>query len=150
MYDTFAPFIAPMRAAGKGTLVGIGSVAGVRGLPGAEAYSASKAAVMAYLESLRIGLRGSGIAVVTIAPGFVRSEMTAVNDYPMPFLMPADAFARRAVEAILRRDSFRTIPWQMGWVSRLLRTLPDRLYDRLLANSPRKARNPGLGGSDAQ
>lgn len=150
MVDTFAPFIAPMRAAGQGTLVGIGSVAGVRGLPGAEAYSASKAAAIAYLESLRIGLRGSGIAVVTIAPGYVRSEMTAVNTYPMPFLMPADAFARHAVEAILRRESYRTIPWQMAWAARLLRVLPDRLYDRLLANAPRKARNPGLGGGDGE
>lgn len=149
MFDTFAPFIASMRAAGKGTLVGIGSMAGIRGLPGADAYSASKAAAIAYLESLRVGLRGSGIAVVTIMPGYIRSEMTAGNSYPMPFLMPADAFARRAVEAILRRESSRVIPWQMGWVARLLKLLPNWLYDRLFANAPRKTRNPDLGADDA-
>jgi short-subunit dehydrogenase len=149
MYDTFEPFIGPMRAASRGILVGIGSVAGVRGLPGAEAYSASKAAAMVYLESLRVGLRGSGVAVVTLAPGYIRSEMTAANAYPMPFLMPADEFARRAVAAILRKKSFRTIPWQMGWVACLLSLLPNWLYDRMFVNAPRKARNPQLGEGDA-
>jgi short-subunit dehydrogenase len=148
MVDTFEPFIAPMRASGSGILVGIGSVAGVRGLPGAEAYCASKAAVSAYLESVRVGLRGSGIAVVTLAPGYIRSEMTAVNPYPMPFLMSADEFARRAVAAILSKRSFTVIPWQMGWVARLLRLLPNWLYDRAFAHAPRKPRNPGLGSSD--
>ena len=147
MVETFDPFIAPMRNAGKGILVGIGSVAGVRGLPGAEAYSASKAAVHAYLESLRVGLRGSGIAVVTLAPGYIRTEMTARNRYPMPFLMPADAFARRAVDAILARRSRVTIPWQMRWAARLLRLMPDWLYDRTFVNAPRKARDPGLADS---
>lgn len=148
VFDTFAPFIPSMRAARRGTLVGIGSVAGIRGLPGAEAYSASKSALMTYLESLRIGLRGSGIAVVCIVPGFIRTEMTAVNDYPMPFLMPADDFAQRAVDAILRKQSRRTIPWQMAWVARALSLLPRSLYDRLFANAPRKARQPSLGGDD--
>ena len=144
MVETFDPFIAPMRAAGGGILVGIGSVAGVRGLPGAEAYSASKAAVHSYLESLRVGLRGSGIAVVTVAPGYIRTDMTARNPYPMPFLMPADDFARRALDAILARRSQVTIPWQMGWVARLLRLLPNWLYDRAFANAPRKPRDPSL------
>ena len=148
VFDTFAPFIPSMRAARQGALVGIGSVAGIRGLPGAEAYSASKSALMTYLESLRIGLRGSGIAVVCIVPGFIRTEMTAVNDYPMPFLMPADDFARRAVDAILRKQSRRTIPWQMAWVARALSLLPRSLYDRLFANAPRKARQPSLGSDD--
>jgi short-subunit dehydrogenase len=147
MVETFDPFIKPMQAAGGGILVGIGSVAGIRGLPGAEAYSATKAAVHAYLESLRVGLRRNGIAVVTLAPGYIRSEMTARNQYPMPFLMPADAFARRAVDAILRRRSYRTIPWQMGWVARLLGLLPNWLYDRLFVDAPRKARDPALAGA---
>lgn len=140
MPDTFAPFIAPMRAAGQGTLVGIASVAGVRGIPGSEAYSASKAGVIAYLESLRVGLRGSGLSVVTIAPGYVRSEMTAVNDFPMPFLISAEAFARGAVQAILRRDRYRTIPWQMGLASTVLRHLPRPIYDRVFEKAPRKPR----------
>jgi short-subunit dehydrogenase len=148
MVDTFEPFVVPMQRAGTGILVGISSVAGIRGLPGAEAYSASKAAASAYLESLRVGLRGDGIAVVTLAPGYVRTEMTAGNDYPMPFLMSADAFARRAVDAILRRQSYRTIPWQMAWVAAVLRLMPNWLYDRLFARAPRKARNPSLGRSD--
>lgn len=148
MVDTFEPFIGPMRQAGTGILVGISSVAGVRGLPGAEAYSASKAAASAYLESLRVGLRGSGIAVVTLAPGYVRTEMTAANAYPMPFLMSADAFAHQAVAAILRRQPYRTIPWQMAWVAAILRLMPNWLYDRAFARAPRKARNPSLGGSD--
>ena len=146
MVETFDPFVAPMRAAGAGILVGIGSVAGVRGLPGAEAYSASKAAVHSYLESLRVGLRGSGIAVVTVAPGYIRTDMTARNQYPMPFLMPAEEFARRAVDAILARRSYVTIPWQMAWTARLLRLLPNWLYDRAFVHAPRKARDPGLGG----
>jgi short-subunit dehydrogenase len=145
MYDTFEPFVAPMQAAGKGILVGIGSVAGIRGLPGAEGYSASKAAVHAYLESLRVGLRGSGVAVVTLTPGYIRSEMTATNHYRMPFLMPADRFARQAVRTILRKTSVATIPWQMGLVARVLRWLPNWLFDRLFRNAPRKARNPALG-----
>jgi short-subunit dehydrogenase len=148
MVDTFEPFVGPMQRAGTGILVGISSVAGIRGLPGAEAYSASKAAATAYLESLRVGLRDDGIAVVTLAPGYVRTEMTAGNDYPMPFLMSAEAFARRAVDAILRRQSYRTIPWQMAWVAAVLRLMPNWLYDRLFARAPRKARNPSLGRSD--
>ena len=148
MVDTFEPFIGPMRRAGVGTLVGISSMAGIRGLPGAEAYSASKAAAFAYLESLRVELRGSGVAVVTIAPGYVRTEMTATNGYHMPFLMPADAFARRAVDAIVRRQSYRVIPWQMAAVAPLLRQMPNWLYDRVVAKAPRKARNPSLGEVD--
>ena len=81
MVATFEPFIAPMRARGSGTLAGIGSVAGVRGLPGAGAYSASKAAVRAYCESLRVELHGTGVRVVTLAPGFIASPMTdALNE----------------------------------------------------------------------
>jgi short-subunit dehydrogenase len=139
-----------MKRAGAGILVGVSSVAGVRGLPGAEAYSASKAAATAYLESLRVGLRGSGVGVVTLAPGYVRTEMTAGNTYPMPFLMPADAFARLAVDTILRRQSYRTIPWQMAWVARLLRLMPNWLYDRAFVGAPRKARNLAPGEGDGR
>jgi len=136
----FHPFIGAMRARGNGTLVAIASVAGVRGLPGSEAYCASKAALISYCESLRVGLRGSGVRVVTIAPGFVRTPLTAANPYPMPFLMDAGPFAGRAADAILRGASFAVIPWQMAWVARLLRVLPNWLFDRLLAGRPRKPR----------
>lgn len=141
---TFAPFIAPMKAqAARGErhlrLVGIASVAGIRGLPGAEAYSASKAAVISYCESLRVELRRHGIAVVTIAPGYIDTPMTQVNTYPMPFLMPAARFATQAVAAITAGRSYTVIPWPMRGVSWLLRLLPNALYDRVMARAPYKA-----------
>lgn len=141
MAATFAPFIPAMRAAGgERRLVGIASVAGIRGLPGAEAYSASKAAAIAYLESLRLEMRPAGIKVVTIAPGYIATPMTAVNPYRMPFLMPADRAAGRFARAIARGASYAVIPWPMGVVAKLLRLLPNGLYDRLFAGAPRKPR----------
>jgi len=138
MAATFSPFIAAMKQRGRGRLVGIASVAGIRGLPGAEAYSASKSAAITYLESLRLELRSSGIKVVTIAPGYIETPMTAINPYRMPFLLPADEAARRFARAIERGSSYTVIPWQMGIVAKLLRILPNWLYDRLFANAPRK------------
>ena len=143
---TFAPFIDAMkrqsetepRSASTLRLVGIASVAGIRGLPGAEAYSASKAAVISYCESLRVELRRYGIRVVTVAPGYIDTPMTRINPYPMPFLLPADEFARRAVRTINAGRSYAVIPWQMRGVSWLLRLLPNWLYDRLFANAPHK------------
>lgn len=140
MFDTFTPFVPAMRAAGCGTLVGIASVAGARGLPGAGAYSASKAAVINYLESARIELAAGGVRVVTIAPGFVRTAMTVHNPYAMPFLMDAEPFARRAVDAIERGARYATIPWQMGVAAALLRCLPRAVYDTALRRAPRKPR----------
>ena len=140
MVATFQPFVAPMRAAGQGRLVGIASVAGIRGLPGAGAYSASKAAVIAYLESLRVELHGSGVKVVTIAPGYIETPMTAVNTYPMPFLLPADQAAVRFAKAIEAGVGYTVIPWQMGVVAKLLRLLPNPLFDRLFARAGRKPR----------
>lgn len=138
--DTFAAFAPGMRRAGYGTLVGIASVAGIRGLPGAGAYSASKAAVIAWLESARIELAAAGLRVVTIAPGYVRTPMTDGNPYPMPFLMEPAAFAERAVDAIERGVRYATIPWQMGLVSALLRATPRPLFDAAMRRAPRKPR----------
>jgi short-subunit dehydrogenase len=140
MTATFEPFIAPMTAQRHGTLVGVSSVAGVRGLPGAGAYSASKAAATRYLESLRVELRAAGLSVVTIAPGYVRTPMTARNDYPRPFIMEADVFARKAVRAIARERRHIVIPWQMGIVSSLLHVMPRWLYDWAFERAPRKKR----------
>ncbi|WP_322996366.1 SDR family oxidoreductase [Castellaniella sp.] len=140
MMATFQPFMDSMRVRRRGVLVGIGSVAGVRGLPGAGAYSASKAAVRAYCESLRVELRGSGVQVVTLAPGFIATPMTAHNPYRMPFLMPVDRFAEQAVRAIEAGDRYRVIPWPMAWVGRLLRVVPDALYDAAAAGRKRKPR----------
>jgi short-subunit dehydrogenase len=143
---TFAPFVDAMKRAppveGGRRLVVVASVAGIRGLPGATAYSASKAAAIAYAEGLRIELRGSGIRVVTLAPGYIDTPMTKGNPYPMPFLMPPDAFARRAVTAIASGRSFVVIPWQMGWVARILRVLPNALFDRGASGHGRKPRAP--------
>ena len=143
MVKTFQPFVAAMRAKQQGTLVGIASVAGLRGLPGASAYSASKAAAISYLESLRVELHGSGVKVVTICPGYIRTPMTAVNPYTMPFILDADETAKRMARAIARQTSFSVIPWQMGLVGHVLKWLPRWLYDSLFAKAPRKPRGPG-------
>ena len=140
MVKTFQPFVAAMRAAKRGTLVGIASVAGFRGLPGASAYSASKAAAISYLESLRVELHGSGVKVVTICPGYIKTPMTAINPYPMPFILDADDAARRMARAIERQTAFTVIPWQMGLVGRVLKWMPCWLYDGLFAKAPYKPR----------
>ena len=140
MAATFQPFLRPMRVRRAGTLVGIASVAGVRGIPGHGAYSSSKAAVIAYCESLRGELRSSGVRVVTIAPGYIDTPLTQGNRYSMPFLMSAEAFADRAFASISAGDRFRFIPWQMAIVARLLKWMPNALYDRALAGRPRKKR----------
>ena len=144
MAATFSPFIAAMKesaAEGRAVkIVGIASVAGIRGLPGAEAYSASKAAAITYLESLRLEMRRFGIRVVTIVPGYIQTPMTAVNTYSMPFMLPADEAAKRFIRAIDAGRSYAVIPWQMGVVAKILRLLPNSIYDRLFANAPRKSK----------
>ncbi len=138
---TLQAFVAPMRERGSGVLVGIASVAGFRGLPGAGAYSASKAAAIAWLEALRIELHGSGVDVVTICPGFVATPLTAVNRKPMPFLLEAPEAARRIARAIAAKRRLAIIPWQMRLVFFFLRRMPNCLYDRLFARAPRKPHN---------
>lgn len=140
MVNTFQPFLACMREAGRGTLAGIASVAGYRGLPGAAAYSASKAAAISYLEGLRVELRASGLRVVTISPGYIDTPMTQKNPYPMPFRMGADKAAATIAALIARGRSYTVIPWQMAIVARVLRVMPNWLYDRLSADVPRKPR----------
>ncbi len=137
---TFHPFADAMAQRGSGTLVGIGSVAGIRGLPGHGAYCASKAAVISYCESLRGEMRPHGVRVVTISPGYIDTPLTRQNRYSMPFLMQADDFADRAFRAITAGVSYRVIHWQMGVVAKLLRMVPNVLFDKLLAGRPRKRR----------
>jgi short-subunit dehydrogenase len=144
MAATFHPFIGPMARRGSGVLVGISSVAGIRGLPGHGAYCASKAAVVAYCESLRGELKAAGIKVVTICPGYIDTPLTQKNSYRMPFLMQAEDFAEKALKAIHAGDSYCVIPWQMGMVAKLLRLLPNTVFDRLLTGRPRKARQGPL------
>lgn len=147
MVKTFQPFLKVMREASTAsmggdcfTLVGIASVAGFRGLPGASAYSASKAAAISYLESLRVELRDSGVKVVTICPGYIRTPMTDINPYPMPFMLEADAAARRIARVIGQGRPFAVVPWQMGLAGGLLKLLPDWLYDLLFSKAPHKPR----------
>jgi short-subunit dehydrogenase len=137
---TFHPFVAPMRERRAGTLVGIASVAAIRGLPGHGAYCASKAGVVAYLESLRTECRGSGVRVVTILPGYVATPLTARNRYGMPFLLTPQQFADRAFRTIEAGESYRVIPWQMAIVAKLMRLLPNAVFDRAVQGRGRKRR----------
>ncbi len=140
MVNTFHPFVAPMRRAGQGTLVGVASVAGYRGFAGVGAYSASKAAAIRYLESLRLDLRGSGVRVATICPGYIATPMTEKNPYAMPFIIPADDFARRFARALDAGKDYAVIPWQMAIVSRILTLLPNAVFDAAFSRSGRKPR----------
>jgi len=140
LVNTFHPFVRPMRNRGSGTLAGIASVAGFRGLPGATAYSASKAAAIRYLEGLRVELRSSGVRVTTLCPGYIATPMTSRNPYPMPFILQADDAARRFARAIAAGSSYAVIPWQMAIAGRVLAVLPNWLYDRLVARGGRKPR----------
>ncbi len=141
---TFHPFIRAMQARKTGALVGVASVAGIRGLPGHGAYCASKAAVISYCESLRGDMRAAtgkdGVQVVTLVPGYIDTPLTRGNSYSMPFLMQPEEFAERAFNAISQRASYRVIPWQMGVVAKLLRLLPNALFDKAVAGRGRKKR----------
>ena len=137
---TLAAFAPAMRKAGRGTLAGICSVAGFRGLAGNGAYSGSKAAAITWLESLRTELHGSGVSVVCICPGYIDTPLTRVNRFRMPFLLPVDEGARRIARAIARKPRLAVVPWQMALVSVVLRLMPGWLFDRLAAKAPRKPR----------
>jgi NAD(P)-dependent dehydrogenase (short-subunit alcohol dehydrogenase family) len=143
---TFAPFIATMKQQANDGSPRMPATLAIptrrqSRLPGAEAYSASKAAVISYCESLRLELKASGIKVVTIAPGYIDTPMTRGNPYPMPFLMPADVFAAEATASIEGGVSYRVIPWQMGVVAKVLRLLPNWLYDLAFSRAPHKPRH---------
>ncbi len=145
MAATFHPFVQPMRDRRSGTLVGIASVAGIRGLPGHGGYCASKAGVIGYCESLRGELRPYGVQVVTLTPGYIDTPLTRQNRYSMPFLMPAERFADKAYAAIAAGASYRVIPWQMGVVAKIMRMLPNAWFDRLLVGRARKPRQGASG-----
>ena len=144
MVHTFAPFIASLKQTAKqgqtAQLVGVASCAGIRGIPGSGAYSASKAAVISYCESLRTEMQHYDIAVSTIAPGYVRTPMTEQNQYKMPFLMDADVFASKFADAVENKARFKIIPWQMGAIAKIMRLIPPRLWDKLMKNAPHKKR----------
>ena len=138
---TLAAFAPAMREAGRGTLAGIASVAGFRGLAGNGAYCASKSAAITWMESLRAELYGSGVSVVCVCPGYIDTPMTRVNRFPMPFLLSADEAARRIARVIAARRRLAVVPWQMALVSRLLRIMPGWIFDRLASRAPRKPKD---------
>lgn len=138
---TFHPFLDAMVKRGSGVVVGIGSVNGIRGFPGHGANCPSKAALISYCECLRGELRGTGVKVVTLCPGYIDTPLTKKNTYAMPFLMRPEDFADKAFRAIEAGVSYRVIPWQMGVVAKLLRLLPNGLFDKAFAGRPRKPRS---------
>jgi hypothetical protein len=137
---TLAAFAPAMRKAGQGTLAGIASVAGFRGIPGNGAYCASKSAAITLLESMRVELRPSGVSVVCVCPGYIDTPLTRVNRFHMPFLLSADEAAGKIARVIAARRRLVVIPWQMAAASVLLRLLPRFLYDRIAVAAPRKPR----------
>ena len=141
MVHTYQPFVEAMKIRGSGTLVGISSIAGFRGIPGSGAYSASKAAATAYLESLRVELSSSGVNVLTVCPGYIKTPMTDINPFYMPFVMDADRAARSIRKAIIKKKRFHVLPWQMSLVGFFLRLMPRYLYDSLMRRAPRKPKS---------
>jgi NAD(P)-dependent dehydrogenase (short-subunit alcohol dehydrogenase family) len=154
---TFQPFVAAMCARGQGALVGVASLAGWRGMPGNGAYCASKDGLIRYLESLRAELRGGGLTVHTVSPGYLRTALTAGNRFVMPGLMEPDAAAHALLAGVARGRTHIALPRRMGWLARALALLPDAWHDRVLLGQPRKPRwgeaganaIPGLPPRDA-
>lgn len=145
---TFHSFLPAMLEADRGTLVGIASVAGWRGLPGNGAYSAAKGGLIRYLESLRAELRPTGLRVRTISPGYVRTAITAGNTMAMPGLLEVDEAAAQILRAIDGRRAAVAVPWRTGALSRALGLLPTSVLDGILDKQPRKPR-AGEPGSTA-
>jgi len=124
--------VLPAMLAGRsGQVAAISSLAGYKGMPGESAYCASKAAVNAYMDGLRVQLRGRGVAATTICPGFVRTPMTAVNNFAMPFVLDADEAARRIVRALARRAKVYDFPRPTAFLMKLTRWAPDWVMARV-------------------
>ncbi len=136
--NTLWPVIPAMRARKSGQLAIVSSVAGFRGMPGAPAYSASKAAVLAYGDALRGELHTDGIRVSVICPGYVVSRMTDANDFPMPWLMSAGKAAGIIKRRLAQGKGRIVFPWPMLWIVRTLQALPVAITDPLLRRLPKK------------
>lgn len=120
---------------GRGHLVAISSLAGFRGLPKSAAYSASKAAMTAFFESVRLDVKYSGIDVTIIQPGFIRTPLTAGREARMPFLMQLDDAVPLFIRAIEKKKKFAAFPWQLATVVRLGKIMPAWLYDRIASRA---------------
>lgn len=136
--NTITPALPSMIARKSGQVAIISSVAGFFPLPGAPAYAASKAAVRFYGEALAIQLAPLGVHVSVICPGYIESPMTAVNDYPMPFLMKADKAAEIIAKAIAKRRPVYVFPWPMALLASAANFLPAALRHYILAHTPEK------------
>lgn len=146
---TFSPFLPAMRDGGRrGALVGVASIAGWRGMPGNGAYCASKAGLMAYLQSLRAELRPTALTVHTVSPGYLRTALTAGNRFAMPGLLEPDEAARRLLAGVAAGREHIVLPRRIGWLSRALGLLPARLHDHILLAQPRKPRAGEPGSTD--
>ena len=138
---TFQPFLAAMQAQARpASLVGVASIAGWRGLPGNGAYCASKAGLIAYLQSLRTELRGTGVTVHTVSPGYLRTALTAGNHFAMPGLLEPQAAAQTLLQRVARGHENIVLPRRIGWLARALGCLPARWHDAILLRQPRKPR----------
>ncbi len=135
---TVLPAVDCMRPRGRGQVAIVSSLAGFRGFPGAPAYCASKAAVRIWGEALRGDLHGAGIGVSVICPGYVRSPITAVNDFPMPLLMDAERAARIIRRGLARNRPRIAFPWPLYAAVWLISALPPALTDPLLRRLPKK------------
>ena len=144
---TFQPFLAAMQAQARpAALVGVASIAGWRGLPGNGAYWASKAGLITYLQSLRAELRGTGLSVHTVSPGYLRTALTAGNNFAMPGLMEPQAAAQMLLQRVARGHENIVLPRRVGWLARALACLPARWHDAILLRQPRK---PWVGETGA-
>jgi short-subunit dehydrogenase len=128
---TLCAVLPQMVARGRGHLVGVSSISAYRGLPGNAAYSGSKAFLSTFMESLRVDLQGTGVRVTSLHPGFVKTDMTKHNRHRMPFLLEAEEGVELMGQAILRGEGEYAFPWQMRQVLRVLRVLPNPLFDRI-------------------
>ncbi len=146
---SFSPFLPAMKEVARpAALVGVASIAGWRGMPGNGAYCASKAGLIAYLQSLRAELRPTPITVHTVSPGYLRTALTAGNRFAMPGLLEPGEAARRLIAGVAKGTEHIVLPRRIGWLSRLLNLLPDKLHDRILLGQPRKPRAGEPGATD--
>ncbi len=136
--NTVQPLLPRMRARGHGQIALMASLAGFRGFPGAPAYCASKAGVKVWGESLRGWLAPEGVRVSVLCPGYVRTPMTAVNRFSMPFLMDADRAARIMKRGLEKNRGRIAFPWPTAFGAWLAGALPDALVDHLTRGLPRK------------
>lgn len=129
--NTLVPFIPAALRQSSGTLVAVSSVAGHRGLPGRAAYSASKAALITFMDALRMQLVGTGVHAMTLCPGFVRTPLTETLQHDLPFVLEPAAAASLMQRAIEANKKTYTLPWQMDLLRHVMVHAPEWLLRRL-------------------